>query len=474
MLFPTIDFAIFFVVAFTANWLLNPYPRLWKLAMLAASYVFYSWWDWRFVFLLAAVTVTAHVGATVVDACQDERRRRLAMVASVTVLLGILGWFKYYGFLAVNADNLFHNLGAGRVLPLLAVTLPVGVSFFTFMALSYVIDVYRRKIDRARPIDVAVYLSFFPHLVAGPIVRGGELLPQIRRRRDPAAVDFGRAAWLVAAGLFKKVVISSYVESAIVTPVFSAPHQHSALEILFGIYGFAVQIYADFSGYTDIAIGLAMFLGFRFPDNFNAPYTARNLQDFWRRWHMTLSRWLRDYVYIPLGGGRGSRLTTARNIMITMVLGGLWHGAAWTFVAWGTLHGLGQVVGHLRRSRRVAAGLDPLPDGRLRVALQRLVTFHIVCLGWVFFRADSFSTATALIGRLFTAWGRAPLVTPLVVITIVGTVALQYLPTGLVGRAQSEFARQRWVVQGAILGAVLLGITTLGPQGVAPFIYYRF
>jgi D-alanyl-lipoteichoic acid acyltransferase DltB (MBOAT superfamily) len=474
MLFPTIDFAIFFVVAFTANWLLNPYPRLWKLAMVAASYLFYSWWDWRFVFLLGAVTVTAQVGATAVDRCGDDRRRRLAMVASVVVLLGILAWFKYYGFLAVSADNLFHNLGTGRVLPLLAVTLPVGISFFTFMALSYVIDVYRRKIDLARPIDVAVYLSFFPHLVAGPIVRGEELLPQIRRQRDPAGIDFGRAAWLVAAGLFKKVVISSYVESAIVTPVFSAPHQHSALEILFGIYGFAVQIYADFSGYTDIAIGLAMFLGFRFPDNFDAPYTARNLQDFWRRWHMTLSRWLRDYLYIPLGGGRGSRWATARNIMITMVLGGLWHGAAWTFVAWGAVHGFGQVVGHFRRSRRVAAGLEPVPGGTLRVAVQRLVTFHIVCLGWVFFRADSFSTATTLLGRLFTAWGRAPLVTPLVVITIAGTIALQYLPTGLVGRAQGEFARQRWVVQGAILGAVLLGITTLGPQGVAPFIYYRF
>ena len=474
MLFPTIDFAIFFAVAFTANWLLNPYPRVWKVAMLGASYVFYSWWDWRFVFLLAAVTVTAIIGATAVARCQEERARRVAMVGAVVVLLGILGWFKYYGFLAVNADNLFHDLGSGRVLPLLAVTLPVGISFFTFMALSYVIDVYRRQIEPARPIDVAVYLSFFPHLVAGPIVRGSELLPQIRHQRDPAAIDFGRAAWLVAAGLFKKVVISSYIESSIVTPVFSAPHQHSSLEILLAVYGFAVQIYADFSGYTDIAIGLALFLGFRFPDNFDAPYTARNLQDFWRRWHMTLSRWLRDYLYIPLGGGRGSRWTVARNIMITMVLGGLWHGAAWTFVAWGAIHGVGQVVGHLRRSRRVAAGLDPVPDGTIRIAVQRLVTFHIVCLGWVFFRADSFSTATALLGRLFTAWGRAPLVTPLVVITIVGTLALQYLPTGLVGRVQGEFARQRWVVQGAILGAVLLGITTLGPQGVAPFIYYRF
>ncbi len=474
MLFPTIDFAIFFAVAFTANWVLNPYPRLWKLAMIAASYVFYSWWDWRFVFLLAGVTVTAHLGATAIHHFEDDRRRRIAMVVAVAALLGILGWFKYYGFVAVNMDNLFHTLGTGRLLPLLEVTLPVGVSFFTFMALSYVIDVYRRDLPPARAIDLAVYLSFFPHLIAGPIVRGEELLPQIRRKRDPAAIDFGRAAWLVAGGLFKKVVISSYVDSAIVTPVFSAPHQHSALEILFGIYGFAVQIYADFSGYTDIAIGLAMFLGFRFPDNFDAPYTARNLQDFWRRWHMTLSRWLRDYLYIPLGGGRGSRLTVARNIMITMVLGGLWHGAAWTFVAWGAIHGAGQVVGHVRRSDRVAAGLDPVPDGRVRIWVQRFVTFHIVCLGWIFFRADSISTATTLIGRLFSAWGRAPLVTPLVVVTVVGAVALQYLPRGLGGRAQRELAGQPWAVQGAILGVFLLVITTLGPQGVAPFIYYKF
>ena len=216
MLFPTIDFAIFFAVAFTANWLLNPYPRLWKLAMIAASYVFYSWWDWRFVFLLAAVTVTAHVGAIAVAHFEAERSRRLAMAGGVGALLGILGWFKYYGFLAVNVDNLFHTLGSGRLVPLLQVTLPVGVSFFTFMAISYVVDVYRRQLDPARSVDLAVYLSFFPHLIAGPIVRGEELLPQIRRKRDPAAIDFGRAAWLVAGGLFKKVVISSYIDSAIV------------------------------------------------------------------------------------------------------------------------------------------------------------------------------------------------------------------------------------------------------------------
>jgi D-alanyl-lipoteichoic acid acyltransferase DltB (MBOAT superfamily) len=269
-------------------------------------------------------------------------------------------------------------------------------------------------------------------------------------------------------------VISSYVASAIVDPVFSAPHQHSSIEVLFAVYGYAVQIYADFSGYTDIAIGIALLLGFEFPANFNAPYTARSLQDFWRRWHMTLSRWLRDYLYIPLGGNDGSRWFVARNIMITMVLGGLWHGAAWTFVIWGAIHGTGQVIGHLRRGRRLAAGRDPLPGGTTRVVGQRVVTFHIVCLGWIFFRADSLSSAVTIIERLFTAWGRAPLVTPLVVLAIAVGIGTQYVPSDVVVRAQRVFSRQRLPVQGAILGAVLLVITTLGPQGVAPFIYYRF
>ncbi|HXX90339.1 MAG TPA: MBOAT family O-acyltransferase [Acidimicrobiales bacterium] len=475
MLFPTTDFAIFFAVAFTANWLLNPYPRVWKLAMVALSYFFYSWWDWRFVFLLAAETVVAQAGVAVIGRIEAPRPRRIALAVSLVALLSFLLWFKYYGFFALNVDNALHGLGGGRVLPLVRVTLPVGVSFFTFMAISYVVDVYRREIEPARPVDLAVYLSFFPHLVAGPIVRGQELLPQIRRRRDPRRIDFGRAAWLIAAGLFKKVVLSSYIASSIVDPVFAAPRQRSSLEILVAIYGYAVQIYADFSGYTDIAIGLALLLGFRFPDNFDAPYTARSLQDFWRRWHMTLSRWLRDYLYIPLGGNRGSRLLVARNIMITMLLGGLWHGAAWTFIAWGAIHGVGQVIGHENRQRRLAAGLEPLANGRGRVALQRFLTFQVVCLAWVFFRADSMATAFTLLGRLFTDWTAAsPLVTPLVVLAVAFGIGVQYVPSDAVERLQRTFARFPVAAQGAILGVVLLAITTLGPQGVAPFIYYRF
>jgi alginate O-acetyltransferase complex protein AlgI len=475
MLFPTIDFAIFFAVAFTVNWLLNPYAGWWKLSMVGLSYVFYGWVGWSYCLLLLATTVVAYSGAAWVAATRNERTRRIAMGVSVAALLGILGWFKYYGFVSVNVDNFTHALDLGRAVPLLQVGLPIAISFFTFMAISYVVDVYRRELEPAKPLDFAVYISFFPHLLAGPIVRGNELLPQIRRRRDANSIDYSRAFWLILAGLFKKVVISSYVSSAIVTPVFTSPTQHSAPEAIFAAWGYAVQIYCDFSGYTDIAIGLALLLGFRFPQNFDAPYTARNLQDFWRRWHMTLSRWLRDYLYIPLGGSANGQAQTIRNIMITMVLGGLWHGAAWTFVVWGGLMGVGQSFGHLRRSSRVRRGLPPVPDGPVRVWVQRFLTFQYVCLGWVFFNANGMSQAFSVLDRVLSGWGEAsPLVTPLLVVTVVGTIASQFVPPPSVDRLQAAFSRQKTVVQVGLLGFALLGITTFGPVGVAPFIYYRF
>ena len=475
MLFPTIDFAIFFAVAFTVCWLLNPYAAPWKLSMIGLSYVFYGWVGWSYCLLLLTTTAVAFIGGAAVDALHSERARRIAMGVAVAALLGILGWFKYYGFVSVNLDNVTHALGMGRAVPLIQVALPIAISFFTFMAISYVVDVYRRVLPPARLLDFAVYLSFFPHLLAGPIVRGAELLPQIRRKRDPENIDYSRAFWLILAGLFKKVVISSYVSTAIVQPVFTSPQQHSAPEAIFAAWGYAVQIYCDFSGYADIAIGLALLLGIRFPQNFNAPYTARNLQDFWRRWHMTLSRWLRDYLYIPLGGGKGSQLATVRNIMITMILGGLWHGAAWTFVIWGGLMGLGQSFGHLRRANRVRQGLPAVAEGPVRVWVQRFLTFQFVCLGWVFFNASGTSDAFTLLGRLFTGWGQAsPLVTPLLVIVVAGTIASQFVPELTVSHLQAIFSRQATGVQVAVLGFALLVITTYGPVGVAPFIYYRF
>jgi alginate O-acetyltransferase complex protein AlgI len=474
MLFPTIDFAIFFAIVFLGHWLLNPHPKLWKTFMVGASYAFYGWWNWRYLLLLGAATVISQTGAVAIARRDDEASRRRFLAVTIGAILGLLTWFKYYGFFSLNLSNTLHAAGVGSPLPLLQVALPVGISFYTFMAISYVVDVYRRQLGPAGWLDFFVYLSFFPHLVAGPIVRGRELIPQVRTRRDPRRIDYSRAAYLIFGGLFKKIVISSFLASAIVDPVFGAPGSHSALEILFAAYGYAVQIYADFSGYTDIAIGVALLLGFRFPENFDAPYAARSLQDFWRRWHMTLSRWLRDYLYIPLGGSRGSRRATYRNILITMVLGGLWHGAGWTFVAWGALHGLGQVAGRFRRERRAAAGLPPLADGTAERALQRLATFHLVCLGWMFFRADSLGTAFHLLGRLVTAWGPAPAVTPLLVLVIALAIAAQYVPRDALATVQDRFSQLTPLRQGALLGGILFLVTAMGPQGVAPFIYFRF
>ena len=475
MLFPTIDFALFFFVVYVGAWLLNERVVAWKLWIVAGSYYFYAYWDWHFCFLLLASTVIAHIGASGVTSSTSPKVRSAWLAGSLVGLLGLLGYFKYYGFFAVNVDNMLSNGGMGHLIPLFNPTLPIAISFFTFMAVSYVVDVYRGVLPLATPLDLAAYLSFFPHLVAGPIVRGTELLPQLRRPRDAHDVDLARAALLIMGGLFKKIVISWYVSAYIVAPVFKSPRVHSAPEVLFAVYGYAVQIYADFSGYTDIAIGIALLLGIRFPVNFDAPYTARSLQEFWRRWHITLSRWLRDYLYIPLGGNRGSTATTARNIMLTMVLGGLWHGADWTFVAWGALHGTGQVVGHLRRSYRVRRGRPPEDDATYARWRQRFVTFQFVCLGWLFFNASSMSNAFELLGRLVSGWGQpSPLVTPLLVIVIVGMIAMQYVPPRLVDRGVERFRSAPAPMQAVALGVGLLAITTLGPIGVQPFIYYRF
>jgi alginate O-acetyltransferase complex protein AlgI len=474
VLFPTIDFAIFFAVVYTVQWLLNPYSGPWKAFMVVASYFFYAWWDWRFIFLLLASTAIAQAGGALIHRAEGLRRR-ITLWSTLTLLIGLLAWFKYYGFLAVNLDNAFHLVGIGRPFPLLAVTLPVGISFFTFMAISYVVDIYRGTLKPAKAIDTAVYLSFFPHLVAGPIVRGTELLPQIRRKRDGLHINYVEACWLISAGLVKKVVLSSYLSTYVVDPVFADPKQHSAPEVLFAIYGYAVQIYADFSGYTDIAIGLAMLMGFQFPQNFNRPYTALSLQDFWRRWHITLSLWLRDYLYIPLGGNRGPEWKVSVNILVTMLLGGLWHGAAWTFIFWGAYHGVGQVIGRRRRLSRAARGQPLDPTDRYRIALARFVTFQLVCLGWLLFRATTLGNVWEMLSRLVVGWGMAsPLVTPLAAAAIIAGIGSQYLPDDWLGRVKTVFGARRPVVQGGILGLVLLAITTFGPQGVAPFIYYRF
>ncbi len=341
MLFPTMTFALFFVVVVGVSWKLNDRPVQWKLFVLAASFVFYGWADWRFCFLLAGSTVFNWLVAAAVGRSDAERARKAWMLFGVAGNLALLGFFKYYGFFVDSVLALLQPLGLAPTALLIKVLLPVGISFFTFCAISYVIDVFRDEQEPVPFLDFAVYLSFFPHLVAGPIVRVSEFQPQLRRRRNPDAVDATRAARLICRGLFKKVVIANYLATAIVDPVFVAPSQHTNWELLVGAWAYAVQIYADFSGYTDIAIGIALLMGIKFPDNFDQPYSSRSIQEFWRRWHMTLSRWLRDYLYIPLGGNRGGPRAEYRNLFLTMLLGGLWHGASWNFVIWGAFHGCG-------------------------------------------------------------------------------------------------------------------------------------
>jgi alginate O-acetyltransferase complex protein AlgI len=482
VLFPTVQFGIFFPIVFFLSWLLRPQPRLWKLFTITASYIFYvfafkggwlTWERWRFPALLGAVTVMNQV--FVVGTFRSTGAVRKAWVTIAVVFnLGILGYFKYYNFFRDSLGPLLSWL------PKRQVVLPVAISFYIFQALSYVIDAYRGKVKPARLIDFATYLSFFPHLVAGPIVRASEFLPQLRQRPDPRHLDAGRAFRLIMAGMFKKVVVASYLANSSVDKVFASPKSYGALDALIAVYAYAIQIYCDFSGYTDIAIGLALLLGIRFPKNFDAPYIATSLQSFWRRWHMSLSRWLRDYLYIPLGGNRGSNLPGLRgrvspngatylNLTLVMVLGGLWHGASGRFILWGAIHGAGLAVERLWADQQVESR-GPKP---LSAVVRWLVTFHIVCAAWIFFRAESVGRAGEIFGRLASGWGvSSTLVSPLLLVTIVGMIAAQFVPERVMSVLQSRFSSIPLVLQGV---AMALGFFVIDRFGdVTTFIYFQF
>ncbi|MGH2347064.1 MAG: MBOAT family O-acyltransferase [Chloroflexota bacterium] len=436
--------------------------------MIVASYVFYGSADPRFVFLLAGCTLWNQAHALLlVRVLRGGRTARWILTVAIAGDLGLLGWFKYYGFFVGSMADLAARFGLAVPFPLLQLALPIGISFFTFQAMSYVIDVYRGDCAPVRAIDFALYLSFFPHLIAGPIVRVSELAPQFSSPRDPRRIEAVRAFGLIAGGLLKKVLLADPISTQLVDPVFGSPLLHSRTDVIVAMYAYAVQIYCDFSAYSDMAIGLALLLGFQFPQNFNRPYTAVSLQDFWRRWHMSLSRWLRDYLYISLGGNRRGRRRTYVNLMATMLLGGLWHGAAWKFAFWGGLHGSGLAVERWWDERRGTKEIR-------RPWLRWLFTFHFVCFAWLFFRADSVSAVGDLARRLFQNGGETTL-TPELALAVIAGLAIQFLPTEPLHVARDLFARGGIVLQGLGVAAVLVvtGVLVTGP-GVAPFIYYRF
>lgn len=471
MLFPTVEYALFFLAAFAGAWSLAPWPRAHKTFLLFASWAFYAYGDWRFLPVLLGLSIEAGLVAQALALPLSERTRQWVLAAGITAALGTLALFKYLGFFASIVVTVTHSLGVTAWKPHLPeLALPFGVSFFTFHAISLMVDAWRRRIVvEVKLLDALLYVAFFPQLVAGPILRASSFLPTLATPRSPGDLDTARALQRIVLGLFKKVIVAQVLASELVDPVFDDPQAHDSLTVLLGVYAYAAQIYCDFSGYTDLAIGSALLLGYPMPENFDAPYRADSPRDFWRRWHLSLSTWLRDYLFIPLGGSRGNASRTAAALAMTMVLGGLWHGAAWTFVAWGAFHGAWLVLHRAWSSAKGTSSFRALLGWKV---LAPVLTFHFVCIGWVLFRSTSFAGAL----EVFSAIAQVPTSMPSLALTALVAlgVALAAMPKEAMDRVHLQVARWPAVAQGVAFGLILVALDALGPRGISPFIYFQF
>jgi D-alanyl-lipoteichoic acid acyltransferase DltB (MBOAT superfamily) len=465
MLFNSINFFVFLPAVLLV---LALAPRSWRNpVLLVSSYVFYGSWDWRFLALLFATTCIDYwVGHKIHSASARESQLRFLWV-SLTANLVVLGFFKYFNFFIDSAAELLGAAGLSVSMPTLRIILPVGVSFYTFQSMSYVIDIYRRDAMPADNFrDYALYVAYFPQLVAGPISRVGDLLVQLQ---SPARLTAERAnigLMLILLGLVKKVLIADMVAPE-VDRIFSSPSEMSSGMLLRGAYLFAFQIYGDFSGYSDMARGVSELFGVRLIINFQQPYLSQSITEFWRRWHISLSSWLRDYLYIPLGGNRHGRAMTYRNLMLTMLIGGLWHGANWTFVAWGGWHGFFLAVERM-------LGIGDEQAARERAFLPRvlatLVTFHVVVLGWVFFRAPNFAVAFDYFSGLLAFTDMAAVgLTPLVV---AAAILLIDIPQNRWGD-HAVFLRLPWWLQSPVYATACFTMLLYGGREI-PFIYFQF
>jgi len=469
MLFPTIEFFLFFVVVFAASWALNVNNLAKKFFLVVASYFFYAQWDWRFIFLLGGVSITNYLLALVVQSAR-EGWKKPALALTIALNLANLAFFKYYDFLAAQISNLLALVHVKVDLGSPNVALPVGISFLTFHAISYSVDVYRGKTQAAKsPLDVMLYMAFFPHLVAGPIVRAADFFWQLAKAPAPAAIKLGPSLWLILGGLFKKVVIASHLSTLVVDPAFSDPSAYASADLVFAAAAYAIVIFCDFSAYTDMAIGIANLLGYQFPQNFNQPYRSISLSEFWRRWHMSLSSWLRDYLYIPLGGNRHGELKTYRNLMVTMLLGGLWHGAGLQFIVWGGLHGLG-----LAFERLVGLKDDGGKKAIPVVILRWAGTFAFVCIAWVFFRSPSLSDALDYFKAIGAGSGSGALISPFVVGLLALGFATQFTPQGLIARVKARLTAASPLLQAGLAFSMIWVSAVLAPAGIPPFIYFQF
>jgi alginate O-acetyltransferase complex protein AlgI len=489
VLFNTMAFFVFFAIVLL---LYRALPwRQQNYMLLAASYVFYGWWDWRFLLLLAASTTLDWYLALVIERAREYRglaAAKRAVTFSVVANLAILGFFKYCNFFVGSAEHVLKSLGYDGPTWTLHIILPVGISFYTFQSMSYTIDVYRGELRASKSLaEFALYVAFFPQLVAGPIERATNLLPQIRRPRRPTRTDWEEGVLLFGLGLFRKVAIADPA-GLIADGYFAKPAEHSTVQLVAGLLLYALQIYNDFGGYSDMARGCARLLGFTLMRNFRHPYFATSMSDFWKRWHISLSAWLRDYLYIPLGGNRQGAVRTHLNLMITMLLGGLWHGASWTFVMWGALHGAYLIVQHTYAGivapfARMCLALPPfaqrsfttLPGASWLQTARRgaagIAVFVLVNIAWIFFRSPDFASAFVYIQGLlaFRPGSEGSLIAATVLTGL--TLAID-VPQAL---AENEYVFLDWPIYPRAIAATA-GVLVLLASGStnAPFIYFQF
>jgi D-alanyl-lipoteichoic acid acyltransferase DltB (MBOAT superfamily) len=477
MVFTSLHFVVFFIVVYA---LYRALPHRWQNWMLlAASYYFYGSWDWRFLSLLIGSTVVDFLVGRYLgrpDAEVTPRRRRLALVLSLVFNFGMLGFFKYFDFFEESLAALGSAIG-WRFDPFtLNVILPIGISFYTFMTVSYVIDVYRRDIrPTTHPLDFALFVAYFPHLVAGPILRASLLLPQIERPRSITREQIVSGLWLVGWGCFQKMFVADNL-APLVDTVFGPSATPGGADVLVAVWAFAFQIYGDFAGYSNIARGTSRLMGIELNVNFLFPYFVISPQAFWRNWHISLSTWLRDYLYIPLGGNRGGSWRTHRNLMITMALGGLWHGAAWTFVIWGVYQGLVLVVARVVSRWAARAGVAIREGFNLPRLALGLLMFHATCYGWLIFRAESVGQLASFTRLLFTEFRPSMATVDSLLVPMLQVVLPLLVVQIFQARKGRETAPLDWplVARYGLYGAVFYLVLLFGDFEGAQFIYFQF
>lgn len=488
LMFTQLSFWVFFgVLLLGYTWVYNR-SSLRSVYLLAFSLFFYFKSSGLFFILLLFSTIVDYTIGLLISRSTNPIKRKFLVSVSVSVNLLVLSYFKYSYFLVDTINSLFNtnlsvvnhlavwgNALIGTKFDFSSIVLPVGISFYTFQTISYTVDVYRNKVKPVYNIlDFAFYVSFFPQLVAGPIVRAAEFIPQIYRKYEVTAREFGHAIFLILGGLIKKMVISDYLSVNFVDRVFDNPLSHTGFENLMATYAYAMQIYCDFSGYTDIAIGLALLLGFRLPLNFNSPYKATSLTDFWHRWHISLSSWLRDYLYIPLGGNRKGNLRTYLNLMVTMLLGGLWHGAHLKFMVWGGIHGVGLAL------EKAFSSLKKNSPPNLFVSLLKgVLAFHVVCFAWIFFRASDLATASSMLHQILFRFDASSVSNfiwesrNILGILLVGYI-LHWLPFSLKEKIRGTFISLPFLLKVAVAVIVVIILVQFQTMELQPFIYFRF